>query len=309
MTAATIRVPASAANLGAGFDCIGISVDRWLTASVRAVHAPTDDACAMRSVIVRRSGTLAELDAEPRDDLLYVGFAAACEARGALVPCQLEFDVTSEIPVSRGLGSSSAALVAGAALANALLGLGFDATSLATLCTNLEGHPDNVAPAIFGGAVLGVPLGLARYAFASLVVHAELAFVFAIPEFTVSTAAARALLPPTVPRAVAVAAAAKSAALVQGLATADAELLTAALDDVLHVPHRRHLIASYDAVVAAARSAGAFGATLSGSGSTLMAIAPRGVAGRVRDAMRNRWSECGQASEAFVAGAVATSIL
>ncbi|MEP6692447.1 MAG: homoserine kinase [Gemmatimonadaceae bacterium] len=309
MTVATIRVPASAANLGAGFDCIGIAVDRWLTASARAEHAPADDARAMRSVIVRRSGTLATLDAEPRDDQLYVGFAAACKARGALVPRQIEFDVTSEIPVSRGLGSSSAALVAGAALANAMLELGLGATQLATLCANIEGHPDNVAPAIYGGAVLGVPLERGRYVFTPLVVHPELAFVFAVPEFTVSTEAARALLPAHVPHAVAVSAASKSAALVQGLAAGNAELLAAALDDVLHVPHRRALIAAYDEVVAAARAAGAYGATLSGSGSTLMAIAPRDVAGRVRDAMCTRWRECGEASEAFVAGAVCTSVI
>ncbi|MDQ6828724.1 MAG: homoserine kinase [Gemmatimonadota bacterium] len=308
MRKAEVRVPASAANIGAGYDCIGIAVDRWLTASVRALDA-ADDARATKSILIRRSGLLAGLDAAPRHDLLHIGFAAACAARGHALPRQLEFDVTSEIPVARGLGSSSAALIAGASLANTIFALGFDRTELAMMCSAIEGHPDNVAPAIFGGAVLGAPLAPGRWSFAELPVHTDLAFIFAVPEFPIMTAEARAVLPAKLPHAVAVAAAAKSAALVHGLATANAELLSAALDDVLHVPFRKRLIAGYDDVAAAACAVGAFGVTLSGSGSTLMAIAPRGAAERVCDAMRAAWMTRGVESDAFVAGVVSSGVL
>ncbi|MGZ8494218.1 MAG: homoserine kinase, partial [Gemmatirosa sp.] len=124
-----------------------------------------------------------------------------------------------------------------------------------------------------------------------------------------STRAMRGALPPEVPHRVAVQAAGKSAALVRGLADADPALLAHALDDVLHVPWRRALIPGYDAVVDAARAAGAWGATLSGAGSSLIALAPRDAAARVGDAMRAAWAAGGIESEAWlatVAGAATT---
>jgi homoserine kinase len=134
---------------------------------------------------------------------------------------------------------------------------------------------------------------------APLVVHESLAFVFAVPDFTVETKRARAVLPASVAHAQAAQAAAKSAALVHGLAHADARLLAAGCDDVLHVPFRRSLVPGYDAVTAAARAAGAFGATLSGSGPTVLAIAPLGRAAAVGDAMVRAWQACGVVAASF----------
>ena len=123
--------------------------------------------------------------------------------------------------------------------------------------------------------------------------------VFAVPDFTLATERARAVLPATVPHRTAVVAAARSAALVQGLARGDAALLAAGLDDVLHVPHRRALVRGYDEVTAAARAAGAFGATLSGSGSTLVAVASAERAPAVEAAMAQAWRGMGVTVETF----------
>ena len=298
---ATVRVPATSANLGAGFDCIGFALDRWLSASV--VVGDKASVAGTRAVTIDRDGTLASLDVPPDDDALYVGFAAACAAVGRSVPARLEFTVTSDIPVGRGLGSSSAALVAGALLADASLGLALGRPTVAEVCTELEGHPDNVAPAIFGGATLGVPNGDAagrRWFFAPIHISPSLAFAFAVPPFSVSTSAARAMLPKQVPHLVAVRASGKSAALAHGLVTGDAALLRIALDDVLHVPFRLGLIAGMERVVAAALDAGAYGATLSGSGSSLVAIAPQGEIERVADAMRASWQGLGVEAESIV---------
>ena len=305
---ARVRVPASTANLGAGFDCIGFAVDRWLTASVVARDISSDHA---PEVTVRRAGTLASLTIPPTADAVVAGFAAACATRGRTPPGRLDFELHSEIPFGRGLGSSSAALVAGASLANAALELGLDREQLAMLCTEVEGHPDNVAPAVFGGAVLGVPTGrdgAHRWAFAPIEVHESLAFAFVVPPASVmvETEKARALLPRQVPHRLAVLAAGKAAALAQGLITGNEALLRIALDDVLHVPHRRHLVPAYDDVVAAACAAGAFGATLSGSGSALLAIAAQDAVERVADAMRRTFSEHGLAAESFVQRKVTT---
>jgi homoserine kinase len=296
---ASVRVPASSANLGAGFDCIGIAVDRWLTASVEA----DDDLSANQAAItISRDGTLVSLNLPPKDDVLYAGFAAACVERDRSIPARLVFSADSDIPVARGLGSSSAALVAGARLADAALSLELGDTAIAELCSRIEGHPDNVAPAVFGGAILGVPAGFGKeqWTFARLAVDPGIAFVFAIPPYPVDTAIARGLLPSTVAHSIAVTAAAKSAALVVGLRTGDRTLLEIALDDVLHVPYRRHLVPGLASLHEAACAAGAYGITLSGSGPTLVAIAPQDRADRVADAIRNRWMSEGIVADSFV---------
>jgi homoserine kinase len=162
----------------------------------------------------------------------------------------------------------------------------------------VEGHPDNVAAAIFGGAVLAVP-GTAGRA-VPLTVARGLTFVFAVPDFEVTTRDARAVLPRELPHRTAAQAAARGAALVHGLATGEADVLRAALDDVLHVPFRRSLIDGYDTVCGAAVAAGAFGATLSGSGSTLVAVAPERQAQGVAEAMRGAWEQHGVQADSFV---------
>jgi len=298
---ASVRVPATSANLGAGFDCIGIAVDRWLSASVEADENLRSGQAA---ITITRDGTLASLALPLEEDMLYAGFVAACNAGGRTVPKRLAFFVKSEIPVARGLGSSSAALVTGASLANSALEIGFAPTQLAELCTRIEGHPDNVAPAVFGGAMLGVPgngsVDARHWVFAPLPVHPSLAFVFVIPPYSIETSFARAILPREVAHEIAVRAGGKAAALAHGLATGDGALLQIALDDVLHVPYRRELVTGLESLQDAARTAGAYGATLSGSGPTLVAIAPQESAVRVADAMRERWSAEGVQADSFV---------
>ena len=293
----TVRVPGSTANLGSGFDCVGIAVDRWIRVAARRPVSAGEGG----PVRIERRGALAALAGPPEDDLLYRGFERACRAAGCEPPPGLALEATSDIPIGRGLGSSAAAVVAGAVTARALCDLDLDDAALAELCAAIEGHADNVAPSVWGGAVLvlqraGAAGGLL---FTPLELHPSLVLVFAVPDFTLSTERARAVLPASVPHRTAVVAAARSAALVQGLARGDAGLLAAGLDDVLHVPHRRALVRGYDEVTAAARAAGAFGATLSGSGSTLVAVASAERAPAVEAAMAQAWRGIGVTVETF----------
>jgi homoserine kinase len=286
---ARVRVPATSSNLGAGFDCVGIAVDRWLTAAVSV--EPGGD-----GVVIHRAGRLTALTLPPEEDLITRGFRAACAAAGKPVPGRVTFDAVSEIPVGSGLGSSAAALVAGALLADAVLDLGLSRERVTEIAAEIEGHPDNVAAAVYGGAVLSVrtPAGLRT---AALTVAPDLVFLVAVPPFPSDTRAARAALPKVLPHADAVVAASRAAALVQGLATGDGDLLAAGLDDVLHVPYRRAAIPGYDAVVAAARGVGAYGATLSGAGSAILAIVPRERADAVGAALLAAWRGAGIEAE------------
>ena len=296
---ATVRVPASTSNLGSGFDCVGLAIDRWLVASA-SVSEATDEASDRLNdfgniplVSIERSGTLHNLPIEPVDDLLYAGFRRTCEFSGVnATQSEISFAVTSTIPVGRGLGSSAAAIVAGAMLANESLSLGLSFAELLVLAADVEGHPDNVAAALRGGATLTIHAG-AGYKVTPLTVAPGLAFIIVVPDFQCDTHASRLGLPDTVPFGDAVLALSRSAALVKGLETGDAALLAVALEDVLHVPYRSISVPGFDDVTTAALQAGAFGATLSGSGSSLLAIAPGDLATRTADAMVAAWKHHG----------------
>jgi homoserine kinase len=289
---AVVRVPASTSNLGSGFDCIGAAVDRWLTASVVVQREPEV------GTVIQRGGTLAGLDVPSDEDWIAVGVRAACRAAGRQAPRALRIRVSSQIPVARGLGSSAAAVVAGATAAAAICGFSLTDEQLLDACASVEGHPDNVAAAIFGGATLVVPGQTRRVV--PLTVATGLALVFAVPDFCVETRHARAALPRELTHETATRAAGLSAALVHGLATGDGDSLRAALDDVLHVPYRRQLVRGFDLVCSAATTAGAFGASLSGSGSTLVAIAPERQAGAVAESMCATWGQLGVVAQGFV---------
>jgi homoserine kinase len=295
MAGVTVRVPGTTANLGSGFDFLGMAVERWLQVWARCVEDRSAPAVALE-----RRGTLRELGAPPDQDLIYRGFTAACRTAGRDVPGRLAFTADSDIPVSRGLGSSSAAVVAGAVAANTLLDLELSPEALLALGTEIEGHPDNVAPAVYGGACLVLHRPAGGLLAVPIEIHAALAFVFAIPDLRVETKRARATLPASVPHATAVQAAAHGAALIHGLVTADPDSLSVGLDDLLHVPYRRSLVTGYDAVTASARAAGAYGATLSGSGPTVVAATTPARAAAVGEAMIRAWGEIKVNAETFV---------
>lgn len=291
-----VSVPGSTSNLGAGFDAVGMAVDRWLTLCAR-VNAVGSTAS------ITREGTLARLQCAPGDDLIWSGFAAACDLLGRVSPDGVDISATSDIPVARGLGSSAAAVVAGALLANAILDGGLDDKAIIDIAAAIEGHPDNVAPSVLGGAVLSVRTSKGGYASVPIAVHQSLRFVFLVPDFEVETSVARAVLPPTLPYHVAVTAAGRAAALIAGLQSGDPDMLGPAMDDVLHVPFRRSLVRGYDVVTAAAIHAGAVGATLSGSGSAVVAVAREDVADCVRDAAQSAWRAEGVVTNAFITAA------
>ena len=289
----TVRVPASTSNLGAGFDSVGMAIGRWLSVTGR-VHAHGN------GLTIKRAGTLTGLECADRDDLIWRGFLAACVALRRTPPECVELDVASDIPVARGLGSSAAAVVAGVLLANAMFDAGLAAATIIDIATSLEGHPDNVAPSTLGGAVLSVHIAEQHYRSVRLTVDPSLRFVFIIPNFEVRTVVARAALPAHLDFATAVTAASRAAALVIGLQTADVELLATAFDDVLHVPFRQALVPGYERVTTDAIAAGAIGATLSGSGSTIVAVVQNGLGNEVCAAAVRAWRSVGVDAEAFV---------
>lgn len=286
----TVHAPASTSNLGPGFDFLGLALDldlevSWLGFAEGSEH-----------LIERLEGTAAEW---PLDgNLLLRAFDAALDHhRAGRRPSR--FAVTSEIPLCRGLGSSGAAVAAGLLLGSAVAAVTEpDRHVLAELGLELEGHPDNSTATLLGGCTLAVPLSPRELCIVSHPLSERLVFSVVWPSATLSTERARAALPATVPFADAVENPRRLALLLEGLRRADAELIRPGGEDRLHVARRLPLIPGGAAALAAAREAGAWTATISGSGSALLAIHDDvGVAERIAEALseallaENEWVE------------------
>ena len=255
---ASVRVPATSANLGPGFDCLGLAVSQYLT-----VTATLSDRDAF---VYSGAGHVADTP----DNLTHQGFRAAFAAAGKGAP-KVRVEARNAIPLARGLGSSSAALVAGAALADAFLGGVLGREGVFQLTAGLEGHPDNVAPAVFGGFTVSAKTE-SGYLCQALSLPAHWQLLFAVPTFELLTADARAVLPPAYSRADTIFNASRCALWTTAVALGKPELLRAASQDRLHEPYREPLIPGLAACRDALLEAGASAAFLSGAGPTLGAI-------------------------------------
>ncbi|MEH3055112.1 MAG: homoserine kinase [Patulibacter minatonensis] len=242
-----VRVPASTANLGPGFDVLACALDLWLELEVRPARAFSFT-------------TDLDVPADPTN--------IAVEAFGQIGdPGRVAFTMRSGIPLSGGMGSSAAARVAGA-LAALVMGGEEPRDALHPafkIAAELEGHADNASAAIHGGVTVELPDGPLK-----LSVPQRLGFVIVAPHEAVSTPQARAALPDVVPMADAAFNVGQATALAAGLASRDLELIARGLDDRLHQTHRAHLYPRSIALIAAAKELGAFGGTVSGAGPTVL---------------------------------------
>lgn len=290
-------VPASTSNLGPGFDCLGLALRLPLVAIARKIPD---------GFRIERVGEGSDLALDPQRDPILSAFRDLCRRAHAPVPA-VALTVRSSIPVARGLGSSAAAIVAGLALANHWLEGRFSQGDLFREAVRLEGHPDNVAPALFGGFVLSLPRERGGFEAIRLVRPRGVAITIVVPEIRVSTEEARALLPREIPLRDAAANTARALALLTSLSSRRVDLLAEVLRDVYHVPYRARLIPGYDRVVEAGRRAGAFGVTISGSGPTLLALhAPTQAAGASVGAAMVRAFARGGVRARAIPGSIAT---
>ena len=284
----TISAPASSANLGPGFDAIGLALDIWNTVTVDTEGTPGE--------VVTEGPEAALLTGQ--DNLTIRAMQTLADDLGQPLP-PFSLHTWTEIPIARGLGSSAAALVAGLRAANHLLGEQLGDNALYAVALRMEGHGDNVGAALFGGAVLAVP-GIRRPTFLWRGEDLGLTCVLFIPEATGATWAARAALPNEIPHADATMNVATACGLAIGLRTRDHELIGAGMHDMLHEPYRARLFPHLDTMKAAAREHGAVGAALSGAGPTVLALVTPERASTVAEAFMETASHLG------VAGRVAT---
>jgi homoserine kinase len=265
---ATIRVPATSANLGSGFDCLGLALGIHNEVIVSTDEPRPDGARGPR---IQISGEGADVLPRDRDNLIYRSIVKLFETIGRPLP---EFSLITNnlIPLTGGLGSSSAALVGGLLAGNALAGHPLSRDEVLRLAFDDEGHPDNVAPALLGGLVLCV-IDEGQLKIVALPVPAGLKAVVFIPGFSMPTEQARQLLPSHVPHRDAVFNLGRAALLIAAFQTGRLDLLKTATEDRLHQPYRRQMFPSLPRLMSAALDCGALAAFLSGAGSAVLALA------------------------------------
>ena len=286
-----MRVPATSANLGPGFDVFGMSLSLYNILEFE--ERPRG------SVRIEVSGE--GVDDVPRIseyNLAYRGFSRYFESKNKKPP-GVRLHLYNEVPVTRGLGSSATAIVSGIYAAALIDGRDLPREELFRLAVQVEGHPDNVAPAVFGGFVVSGKYGegeAQRLHQLRFLPPAELRCVVAVPAFMLSTGVARRVLPAQVGFVDAAANVRNAALLLAALATGDLRQLEAvwpdAIEDHLHQPHRLPLIKGGTSAVQAAKQAGAFAVAISGSGPSLIAFTTKSALA-VGDAMRRTFAQHG----------------
>ena len=259
-----VQIPATSANMGPGFDSIGVAVSLYN-------HIWVEEIPEGLEVEVRREQSLPV----PRDEsnLIYQTMKYFYEQKGLPMP-GVRLIQEDHIPMVRGLGSSAACIVGGLFAANALAGNPSTKDELAQMAAKLEGHPDNSNPAIFGSMVVGA-LDEKEMKYVRLELPQDLLFAIMVPDFPVSTEKSRAVLPDSYSRADVVFNASRAALLVASMLTGKYENFDMAMEDRVHQPYRAALIPNMENIFAHAKEYGAAATYLSGAGSTLMAMVRR----------------------------------
>jgi homoserine kinase len=277
-----IQVPATTANLGSGFDCIGTALSLYNQFEFRLSSNQTTFTVV---------GDDADKISLNDDNLLYQSFLHFYQ-HIHLTPPIVNIQISVNVPLARGLGSSATAIVAGLLAANYFSPQKLTQEDLINLAIAIEGHPDNVVPAFLGNCILSVGAEN-KWHFVPINCHPDIKFIVAIPDFELSTEKARAVLPKQLSYHDAIFNIAHLGLLIKGLETGNENWLKEALKDKLHQPYRKNLITGYDSIYEAVINANGYGMVISGAGPTLLALTSSLYADEVIAAMKNTWQNLG----------------
>ncbi|MCY4085273.1 MAG: homoserine kinase [Cyanobacteria bacterium MAG COS1_bin_9] len=288
-----VDVPATTANLGPGFDCLGAALDLNNRFAMRRIEGGGE-----RFELIIEGTEGSHLRGGP-ENLVYRAAQRVWKAAG-LEPVALEARVRLAVPPARGLGSSATAIVAGLMGANALVGEPLSKEKLLELAIDIEGHPDNVVPSLLGGLCMTAKAASQRWRVVRCEWTPSVKAVVAIPSIRLSTSEARRAMPKAIPVGDAVVNLGALTLLLQGLRTGNGDLISDGMHDRLHEPYRWRLIKGGDQVKQAAMDAGAWGCAISGAGPSILALCEEDKGPAVSRAMVKAWEAAGVASRAPV---------
>ncbi len=286
----SVKVPASSANIGPGFDCLGMALPIYNTITIEETVLP---GTGIEINVISDEETINEMvfDDIPKDEnnLVYKAVEMLYNSIGQ-EPSELKINIQTGIPITRGLGSSSSIVVGGLLAANKLLGNPADETALLAIATEVEGHPDNVAPAILGGVVLATQEEDGTLSYCKLDWPEEWDISVCIPDFQLSTEIARSILPKEVPMQDAIFNAKHLAMLIKAIETNNPRLMKVALKDRLHQPYREKLVPGMKEIMEAFKHEdGVLGCVLSGAGPSLLVISHKYDLDKVKSVVKDIW--------------------
>lgn len=282
MSKITVSVPATTANLGVGFDCLGAALTMANEFQFTVIDGDT------RLRIVAEGDDVYKVGAD-ENNLVYRSLLQLYQYIKQTPP-NLEIKIKLGVPLSRGLGSSATAIIGGLLGANQLAGNPLSPSEIMAMAISIEGHPDNVVPALSGNCLLSVAEG-EKWQISSIPWHQDIIPVVAIPNFELSTKESRSVLPTEYSRSDAIFNISRMGLLIRALATNNGEWLGTALADKLHQPYRQQLIIGYEQVQQAAIAAGAYGMVISGAGPTLLALTNPQKVNSVVESMAETWAK------------------
>ena len=288
----SVKVPATTANIGPGFDCLGMALPIYNTITIEETVLP-GTGVEINVLADNDSIDQLSLDHVPSDEnsIVYKAVELLYNSIGQS-PSELKINIHSNIPVARGLGSSSSVIVGALIAANELLGRPADEVALLSIACEIEGHPDNITPAIVGGLVISSQEEDGSVVYRKIEWPDDWAVTVCVPDFELSTDIARSVLPKEVPMKDAIFNAKRLAMFVQAVHTKDSELMKLALQDRLHQPYRMKLVPGLDKIIDNLRHFdNVLGCVLSGAGSSILVISERNDLDKIRTIVRDTWAD------------------
>jgi homoserine kinase len=286
----SVKVPATTANIGPGFDSLGMALPLYNTITIEETVLPGTgiEINAISDVI--EDDLILEHTPLDENSIIYKAVELLYNSIGQ-TPSELKITVQSQIPIARGLGSSASVIVGGLLAANELLGHPADEVALLSIATEVEGHPDNVTPAIVGGLVLSSQEDDGSVVYTKLNWPKEWDITVCIPDYELSTDISRSVLPSEVPMADAIFNAKRMGMFVQAVNTKDEELMKLALQDRLHQPYRMKLVPGLDKIIENLKHVdGVLGCVLSGAGPSILIIS-RNNSEKIKSIVHETWED------------------
>lgn len=288
----SVKVPATTANIGPGFDCMGMALPIYNTITIEETVLP---GTGIEINAINNDSTADNLMFEhiPMDEtsIIYKAVELLYNSIGQ-TPSELKITVQSQIPIARGLGSSASVIVGGLLAANELLGHPADEVALLSIATEVEGHPDNVTPAIVGGLCITSQEDDGTILYRKLNWPEEWNITVCIPDYELSTDISRSVLPKEVPMGDAVFNAKRLAMFVEAVNTKDAELMKIALQDKLHQPYRMKLVPGLDKIIENLKHEGnVLGCVLSGAGPAILVISQKNDLDKIKSIVKETWED------------------
>ncbi len=288
----SVKVPATSANLGPGFDCMGLALPLYNTITIEETVLP-GTGVEINVFADNDSIDQLSLDHIPLDEnnIAYKAVELLYNSIGQ-TPSELKINIATNIPVARGLGSSSAVIVGALIAANELLGRPADEAALLSIACEIEGHPDNITPAIVGGIVISSQEDDGSVVYRKLDWPSDWAITVCVPDFELSTEISRSVLPTEIPRKDAVFNAQRLGMFIQAVHTKDSELMKLALKDKIHQPYRMKLVPGLDKIIENLRHFdNVLGCVLSGAGSSILIISEKNNLDKIKNIVRETWAD------------------